>query len=59
MAMAAFPSIATMRVADPLVPQIATDFNVSVGDAAVVSSAFTIAYAFGQFVHGPFGDRCG
>lgn len=59
MGMATFASIATMRVADPLVPQIAHDFSVTVGDAAVVSSAFTIAYAFGQFIYGPLGDRFG
>ncbi len=59
MGMATFASIATMRVADPLLPQIADDFDVTVGDAAIISSAFTIAYAFGQFVHGPLGDRFG
>ncbi len=56
---AAFASVATMRVADPLLPQVANDFAVSVGDAAVISSAFTIAYAIGQFVYGPLGDRLG
>jgi len=59
MSMAAFASVATMRVADPLIPQIAHDFNVTAGEAAIVSSAFTIAYAVGQFVHGPLGDRFG
>ena len=59
MGMATFASIATMRVADPLLPQIADDFDATPGDAAIISSAFTIAYAFGQFVHGPLGDRFG
>jgi len=59
MSMAAFASVATMRVADPLIPQIAHDFNITAGEAAIVSSAFTIAYAVGQFVHGPLGDRFG
>ncbi len=57
--MATFASIATMRVADPLLPQIAQDFDVTVGEAAIVSSSFTIAYAFGQFIYGPLGDRFG
>lgn len=56
---AAFASVATMRVADPLLPQIANDFAVGAGDAAVISSAFTISYALGQFIYGPLGDRFG
>ena len=57
--MATFASVATMRVADPLLPQVAHDLNVTPGDAAIISSAFTIAYAFGQFIYGPLGDRFG
>ena len=56
---AAFASVATMRVADPLLPQVANAFAVSAGDAAIISSAFTISYAIGQFVYGPLGDRFG
>ena len=56
---AAFASVATMRVADPLIPQIANEFSATAGDAAIISSAFTIAYAIGQFVYGPLGDRFG
>ncbi|MEM8949357.1 MAG: MFS transporter [Pseudomonadota bacterium] len=56
---AAFAVVATMRVADPLLPQIAAEFAVSAGDAAIISSAFNISYAIGQFVYGPLGDRFG
>ena len=56
---AAFATVATMRVADPLLPQVAAEFDVTAGDAAVISSAFTISYAVGQFVYGPLGDRIG
>jgi len=56
---AAFAAVATMRAADPLIPEIARDFSASAGDAAIVSSAFTIAYAVGQFIYGPLGDRVG
>jgi predicted MFS family arabinose efflux permease len=59
LAIAAFASIATMRVADSLLPQIAAEFRVGAGDAAIVSTAFTIAYGFAQFVYGPLGDRFG
>ncbi len=48
-----------MRAADPLLPQIAAEFAVSAGDAAIISSAFTIAYAIGLFIYGPLGDRFG
>ena len=56
---AAFAAVATMRVADPLIPQISAEFRVTAGEAAVISSALTIAYAIGQFVYGPLGDRFG
>ena len=56
---AAFATVATMRVADPLLPQVAAEFDVTTGDAALISSAFTISYAIGQFVYGPLGDRIG
>ncbi|MEM7041293.1 MAG: MFS transporter [Pseudomonadota bacterium] len=56
---AAFATVATMRVADPLIPQVAAEFDVTAGDAAIVSSALTISYAIGQFVYGPLGDRIG
>ena len=32
---AAFASVATMRVADPLIPQIAQELGVSAGDACI------------------------
>lgn len=56
---AAFAVVATMRVADPLLPQVAAEFEVGAGDAAVISSAFNISYAIAQFVYGPLGDRFG
>lgn len=59
LAAAAFASIATMRVADPLVPQVALDFAVSVGDAAVITTAFALAYGVCQLFYGVLGDRFG
>jgi predicted MFS family arabinose efflux permease len=56
---AAFVSGANLRVADPLIPTLAHDFSTSVGAAATVISAFTLAYALFQIVHGPLGDRVG
>jgi MFS transporter, YNFM family, putative membrane transport protein len=56
---AAFVSAATMRVADPLVPQVAHDFGVTPGSAGLVVTAFALAYGLCQLVWGPVGDRLG
>jgi predicted MFS family arabinose efflux permease len=48
-----------MRVADSLLPQVASEFQVSAGDAAIVSTAFTVAYGLCQLLYGPLGDRFG
>ncbi len=59
LSVAAFVSGANLRVADPLIPTLAHDFGASVSAAATVVSAFTLAYALFQIVHGPLGDRIG
>ncbi|MGH6921600.1 MAG: MFS transporter, partial [Geminicoccaceae bacterium] len=56
---AAFASVATMRVADPLIPQIAQELDVSFGDASVITTAFAISYGLFQLVWGALGDRFG
>ena len=56
---AAFISAATMRVADPLLPQVAHEFDVSVGAASAIVWAFAVAYGACQLLHGPLGDRVG
>jgi predicted MFS family arabinose efflux permease len=56
---AAFASVATMRVADPLIPQIAQELSVSVGDASVITTAFALSYGLCQLVYGALGDRFG
>jgi MFS transporter, YNFM family, putative membrane transport protein len=56
---AAFASVATMRVADPLIPQIAQELRVSVGDASVITTAFALSYGLCQLVWGALGDRVG
>lgn len=56
---AAFVSVASMRVADPLLPQVAHEFRVSAGDASVIATAFALAYGLFQLVWGAFGDRFG
>ena len=56
---ASFASVATMRVADPLLPQVAQEFGVSAGDASIIATAFALAYGFCQLVYGVLGDRFG
>ncbi|MCC7166246.1 MAG: MFS transporter [Rhodospirillales bacterium] len=59
LAVAAFAAMAAMRVSDPLVPQLAEDFQTGVGEAAIVASAFSLAYGLAQLALGPIGDRLG
>jgi MFS transporter, YNFM family, putative membrane transport protein len=56
---AAFGSAATLRVADPLLPQVAAEFDVSVGDASIIVTTFAFAYGLCQVLYGPLGDRAG
>jgi MFS transporter, YNFM family, putative membrane transport protein len=56
---ASFASVATMRVADPLLPQVAQEFGVSAGEASIIATAFALAYGFCQLVYGVLGDRFG
>jgi predicted MFS family arabinose efflux permease len=57
LAFAAFASQAMVRVADPLLPQIAADIGTSVGAASVVTSAYALAHGLTQLLGMPLGDR--
>jgi predicted MFS family arabinose efflux permease len=59
LALAGFVSGASMRVSDPLLPTLATEFGARVRDAAWVLTAFTAAYGVFQVIHGSLGDRFG
>jgi predicted MFS family arabinose efflux permease len=59
LSLAAFGSGISLRVTDPLLPQLALQFNVSLGDASLVITAFSIAYGLSQLLFGPLGDRYG
>jgi YNFM family putative membrane transporter len=54
-----FASQALVRAADTLLPQIATDFAVSVGAASIVITAYALTHGSMQFVTGPIADRFG
>lgn len=60
LSLAAFGSAVSLRVTDPLLPRLATEFGVAVGDAAAaVITAFALAYGLAQLFFGPIGDRFG
>ena len=58
-AMAGFASGAGMRILDPLLPLIGTDFGVPTSSVSILIAAFMITYAGGQIGTGPAGDRFG
>lgn len=59
LSLAAFGSGISLRVTDPMLPHLAQEFGVAVGQAAHVITAFSIAYGLSQLVFGPVGDRYG
>jgi MFS transporter, YNFM family, putative membrane transport protein len=59
LALAAFASQAMVRVTDTLLPQIAADFQVSVGAASIVVTIYLLAHGSVQLIIGPIGDRFG
>ncbi len=59
MALGAFASGFSLRVTDPLLPQIALDFATSVGAASAIVTAYAIPYGMTQALAGMFGDKFG
>jgi len=59
LAVAGFAAQAQVRVTDSLLPQIAADFQTTVGAAAVVVTAYAVAHGSIQLVIGPIGDKLG
>jgi len=57
--LAAFCSMASMRVCDPMLVALSNEFGTSVGQASRVVSAFAVAYGCLQLFYGPLGDRIG
>ncbi len=59
LALAAFASSLSIRVLDPLVPELARDLSSDVGTVALLASAFAFPCALGQPILGPLGDAVG
>src|SRR5712672_1951908 len=59
LAVAGFAAQSMVRSADSLLPQIASDFAVTVGAASIVVSVYSLMHGSMQLVIGTIGDRFG
>lgn len=59
LSLAAFASAISLRLTDALLPLFAREFDIPLGQAANVITAFSIAYGLSQLFFGPVGDRFG
>jgi len=59
MALASANSGIALRIVEPLLPRLASDFGTTAAAASVVITAFGLASAIGALLHGPLGDRYG
>lgn len=59
LSLAAFSSMASMRVCDPMLVDLSQEFAITTGDASAVIAAFAVAYGVLQLIYGPLGDRLG
>lgn len=59
LSLAAFASAAALRLCDSMLPALATSFDKTIGQAALVVTATSIAYGCCQLLFGPLGDRYG
>jgi predicted MFS family arabinose efflux permease len=59
LAIAGFVSSANLRICDPLLPQIASDFATTAGGAGAIVTAFALSYGLFQIAAGPLGDARG
>jgi predicted MFS family arabinose efflux permease len=59
LALTAFCSGASLRITDPLLPQVAQDFYASLGETASIVTAYAIPYGLTQAFAGVIGDRFG
>ena len=57
LSLAAFASMASMRMADPMLASWAHDFSTTAGQASHVIAGFATAYGVMQWVYGPLGMR--
>lgn len=54
-----FASNFTLRLVDPIVPTLAAEFGRTIQQTAILATAFSFSYAFGQPFLGPIADSIG
>ncbi len=59
LALAALASGISLRLADALLPRLAAEFHITLGQASLVITVFAVAYGLAQGLFGPLGDRFG
>jgi len=59
LSMASFCAMATLRVVDPLLPEVAGEFATTPGNASIIATTYALAYGIFQIAYGPLGDRFG
>ena len=59
LSLAALATGVSLRLADPLLPRLAREFSVSLGQVSQVITVFAVAYGLAQLLFGPLGDRFG
>ena len=59
LAVGAFASQASIRLADPMLPQLAAEFGTGAASLSGVITAFAVAYGLMQLFFGPMADRFG
>lgn len=59
LSLACFCSMAVQRICDPLLPELAREFDTSMARAAQVVSVFAVVYGLTQLIYGSLGDRLG
>jgi len=58
-ALSAFAASSSVRVCDPMLPELSRQFGVTMGEASHVVTWYVMAYGVLQFFYGPLGDRYG
>lgn len=59
LALSAFTSGISLRCVEPMLPQLASEFGVSVSAASAVVTSFAFSYSLAVLLQGPLGDRYG
>ena len=59
LALAAGASGMALRLTDAMLPRLASEFGISLGQASLVITVFAVAYGLSQALFGPLGDRYG